>query len=130
MTGKQLVQRETEASAARVAQLLEALETVVEPYDRGVQISIAEVPAVILVERERRPGVRRDLANTHEKAFHLAGLEVSGNLSERPVLLTRSVVLIVRDRLQERQNLGAAATSTSGAGGLRDGAEAGGLTAS
>src|SRR2546428_10595214 len=70
------------------------------------ELTVGEVPAVVVVELERRLGSGGDLADANEYALGLTGFEMCRYVAERPVLLLRPPVLVVSDRLQEERDLG------------------------
>src|SRR5207247_8705152 len=70
------------------------------------ELTVDEVPAVVVVELECRLGPGGDLADANEYALGLTGFEMCRYVAERPVLVLRPPVLVVSDRLQQERDLG------------------------
>ena len=85
---------------------IEHAGSAVAPFTNGTtEITIAEVPSIVVVELEPRLGAGCDLTHPDQHAFGLARFKMRRDLTERPVLVIRAPVLIVRNRLQELGNL-------------------------
>ena len=65
------------------------------------KVSVAEVPAIIVIELECGFGPGGDLTHANKHALGLARLEMCRDVTERPVLVIRPPVLIIRDRVQQ-----------------------------